>query len=157
MAVESLVNSLTGFARSSCSRCAPTSLIGAAERVLAQWPRLLALLITGLHRNASIRSSRVLAINDGLDRLAAEAPDVAELVKLRVFAGLSVTDAAQASGVCEVRCPKCNGTAVDILQMPKRVGWWGEGRASCPFCHIEFQITLEGGDDLPAPTWENGW
>jgi RNA polymerase sigma factor (TIGR02999 family) len=44
------------------------------------------------------QSDRLLAINDALDRLAAEAPDVAELVKLRVFAGLSVNEAAQALG-----------------------------------------------------------
>ncbi len=45
------------------------------------------------------QSERVLAIDDTLDRLAAEAPDVAELVKLRVFAGLSVTEAANALGI----------------------------------------------------------
>jgi RNA polymerase sigma factor (TIGR02999 family) len=47
---------------------------------------------------APAQSDRLLAINDALDRLAAEAPDVAELVKLRVFAGLSVNEAAQALG-----------------------------------------------------------
>ena len=39
-----------------------------------------------------------MEIDDALDRLAAEAPDVAELVKLRVFAGLSVNEAGQALG-----------------------------------------------------------
>ncbi len=43
-------------------------------------------------------SDRLLEIDDALDRLAAEAPDVAELVKLRVFAGLSVNEAGQALG-----------------------------------------------------------
>ena len=42
---------------------------------------------------------RLLDIDEALDRLAAEAPDVAELVKLRVFAGLSVSEAAQAIGM----------------------------------------------------------
>ena len=42
---------------------------------------------------------RLLDIDEALDRLAAEAPDVAELVKLRVFAGLSVNEAAQALGM----------------------------------------------------------
>jgi len=44
-------------------------------------------------------SERLLAVNDALDRLAAEAPDVAELVKLRVFAGMTVNEAAHALGV----------------------------------------------------------
>jgi RNA polymerase sigma factor (TIGR02999 family) len=44
------------------------------------------------------QSDRLLEIDDSLDRLAVEAPDVAELVKLRVFAGLSVNKAAQALG-----------------------------------------------------------
>jgi RNA polymerase sigma factor (TIGR02999 family) len=44
------------------------------------------------------QSDRLLEIDDALDRLAAEAPDVAELVKLRVFAGLSVNEASQALG-----------------------------------------------------------
>jgi RNA polymerase sigma factor (TIGR02999 family) len=44
-------------------------------------------------------SERLLAVDDALDRLAAEAPDVAELVKLRVFAGLTVNEAAKALGI----------------------------------------------------------
>ncbi len=45
------------------------------------------------------QSDRLLEIDDALDRLAVEAPDVAELVKLRVFAGLHVNEAAQALGI----------------------------------------------------------
>jgi RNA polymerase sigma factor (TIGR02999 family) len=41
----------------------------------------------------------LLAIHDALDRLAAEDPRAAELVKLRYFAGLSVEQAAEALGV----------------------------------------------------------
>jgi RNA polymerase sigma factor (TIGR02999 family) len=44
-------------------------------------------------------NEKLLAVDDALERLAAEAPDVAALVKLRVFAGLTVTEAAQALGV----------------------------------------------------------
>ncbi len=44
-------------------------------------------------------SERLLVVHDALDRLAAETPDVAELVKLRVFAGLTVNEAASALGV----------------------------------------------------------
>jgi DNA-directed RNA polymerase specialized sigma24 family protein len=45
------------------------------------------------------QSDRLLAIDDAVDRLAAEEPEVAELVKLRIFAGLSVTEAAKVLGV----------------------------------------------------------
>jgi RNA polymerase sigma factor (TIGR02999 family) len=44
-------------------------------------------------------ADRLLAVDDALDRLGAEAPDVAELVKLRVFAGLTVNEAAGALGI----------------------------------------------------------
>jgi RNA polymerase sigma factor (TIGR02999 family) len=44
-------------------------------------------------------SEKLLAIDDVLDRLAAETPAAAELVKLRVFAGLTVNEAADALGV----------------------------------------------------------
>ncbi len=38
-------------------------------------------------------------MNDALDRLATESPEAAELVKLRVFAGLTVNEAADAMGI----------------------------------------------------------
>jgi RNA polymerase sigma factor (TIGR02999 family) len=44
-------------------------------------------------------SEKLLAIDDALEKLAAEAPDLAELVKLRVFAGLTVTEAGKALGI----------------------------------------------------------
>jgi RNA polymerase sigma factor (TIGR02999 family) len=44
-------------------------------------------------------SEKLLAIDDVLDQLAAESRDVAELVKLRVFAGLTVEEAASALGI----------------------------------------------------------
>jgi RNA polymerase sigma factor (TIGR02999 family) len=42
---------------------------------------------------------RLLAVNDLLDKLATDAPEVGELVKLRVFAGLTVNEAANALGI----------------------------------------------------------
>jgi len=44
---------------------------------------------------------QLLAVHEALDKLAAEDPQKAELVKLRYFAGLSVEEAAQVLGVSE--------------------------------------------------------
>jgi RNA polymerase sigma factor (TIGR02999 family) len=44
----------------------------------------------------------LLALNDALDRLAAEAPDKAELVKLLYFAGLNLAEAAVAQGISRI-------------------------------------------------------
>jgi RNA polymerase sigma factor (TIGR02999 family) len=44
-------------------------------------------------------TEKLLAVDDVLDKLAAEAPEAAELVKLRVFTGLSVNEAAVALGI----------------------------------------------------------
>jgi len=41
----------------------------------------------------------LLLVNEALEKLAGEAPEKAELVKLRYFAGLSIEDAAQAMGI----------------------------------------------------------
>ena len=41
----------------------------------------------------------LLALDESLDRLAAESPVRAELVKLRFFAGMSIPEAAQALGI----------------------------------------------------------
>src|SRR5262249_11516816 len=41
----------------------------------------------------------VLAVNEALDRLAATAPEAAQLVKLRFFGGLTAEQAAEALGV----------------------------------------------------------
>ena len=41
----------------------------------------------------------LLAIHDALDKLAADDPQAAEIVKLRYFAGLSVEQAAEAMGI----------------------------------------------------------
>ena len=44
----------------------------------------------------------LLRLNEALEKLEAEAPDRAKLVKLRFFTGLSVTEAAAAMGVAPV-------------------------------------------------------
>jgi RNA polymerase sigma factor (TIGR02999 family) len=43
----------------------------------------------------------VLMLDEALNKLAAEAPDKAQLVKLRYFAGLSLEESAQAMGISE--------------------------------------------------------
>lgn len=52
--------------------------------------------LTGLDVPAATDEVDVLEIDEALDRLAAERPRHAELVKLRFFAGLSIEDAAAA-------------------------------------------------------------
>ena len=42
---------------------------------------------------------RILAVNEALDRLDAGDPQAAQLVKLRFFAGISITDAAEILGI----------------------------------------------------------
>ena len=42
---------------------------------------------------------RLLAVSEAVDKLAVDHPDVAELVKLRCFAGLEIADAAQLPGL----------------------------------------------------------
>jgi RNA polymerase sigma factor (TIGR02999 family) len=44
-------------------------------------------------------TEKLLAVDDVLDKLAAESPEAAELVKLRVFAGMTVNEAADVLGV----------------------------------------------------------
>jgi RNA polymerase sigma factor (TIGR02999 family) len=44
-------------------------------------------------------AEELLAINDALERLAAEDPQAAELIKLRYFSGLSIEQAAEAIGI----------------------------------------------------------
>jgi RNA polymerase sigma factor (TIGR02999 family) len=44
---------------------------------------------------ATESDERLLAVDEALDRLAAEEPQAAELVKLRFFAGFSITEAAE--------------------------------------------------------------
>jgi RNA polymerase sigma factor (TIGR02999 family) len=46
-----------------------------------------------------VRMDEVLDVNEALTKLAEESPEKAELVKLRYFAGMSVTEAADALGI----------------------------------------------------------
>jgi RNA polymerase sigma factor (TIGR02999 family) len=55
--------------------------------------------IDGLQLAARGDDQRLLELHDALDRLAAEEPTAARLVEARVFAGLSVEEAAAAVGV----------------------------------------------------------
>lgn len=41
----------------------------------------------------------ILAVNEAMERLAAEDPDVVEIARLRLFAGLSIEEAAEALGI----------------------------------------------------------
>ena len=45
--------------------------------------------------------TKLLCVNEALEKFAKEAPDRAELVKLRYFAGLSIPEAAEALGISE--------------------------------------------------------
>ena len=56
---------------------------------------------------------QLLAVNEALDRLAAEDKAKAELVKLRYFVGLTIEEAAQALGISE----------------PTAKRWWAYSRA----------------------------
>jgi RNA polymerase sigma factor (TIGR02999 family) len=47
----------------------------------------------------SLPDERLLAIDEALDRLAKEDPPAAELVKLRFFAGFSISEAAEILGI----------------------------------------------------------
>lgn len=48
---------------------------------------------------ATSEDETLLALDEALGKLAAEAPEKAELVKLRYFTGLSIADAARALGI----------------------------------------------------------
>lgn len=56
---------------------------------------------------------RLLALNEALDRFAAEEPKQAELVKLRYFAGLKIEEAADILGISEATAKR----------------WWAYARA----------------------------
>jgi RNA polymerase sigma factor (TIGR02999 family) len=70
-------------------------LIDAARRKLLA-PRVA---IEGLQLAARGDDERLLELHDALDRLAAEEPTAARIVEARVFAGLSVEEAAAALGL----------------------------------------------------------
>jgi RNA polymerase sigma factor (TIGR02999 family) len=90
-------------------------LIDRARRRLAQrrGGRMERVNLTGLGVAADADDDRVLAVNDALERFAADDPQKAELVKLRFFAGLTLEDAAQSLGV----------------SLPTANRWWAYARA----------------------------
>ena len=53
----------------------------------------------GIEIAAPVPDDDLLRVHEALDRLAAEDPDKAELVKLRYFVGLSIKDAAELLGI----------------------------------------------------------
>jgi RNA polymerase sigma factor (TIGR02999 family) len=55
--------------------------------------------LDGLEIAETLSDDRLLAIDEALERLAHEEPQAAGLVKLRFFAGLSVSDAGEALGL----------------------------------------------------------
>jgi RNA polymerase sigma factor (TIGR02999 family) len=52
-----------------------------------------------LHLATTTSDERLLAIDEALERLAQEDPQAAELVKLRFFAGFSISEAAELIGI----------------------------------------------------------
>jgi RNA polymerase sigma factor (TIGR02999 family) len=52
-----------------------------------------------LHLATTTSDDRLLAIDEALERLAQEDPQAAELVKLRFFAGFSISEAAELIGI----------------------------------------------------------
>ncbi|HAN96723.1 MAG TPA: RNA polymerase subunit sigma [Planctomycetaceae bacterium] len=62
---------------------------------------------------AAVEDERLLMLDEGLQRLAAERPDVAELIRLRFFVGMTIPRAAETLGIA-----------------PRTAdGWWAYGRA----------------------------
>jgi DNA-directed RNA polymerase specialized sigma24 family protein len=49
---------------------------------------------------APVADDQLLAVSDALDKLAAQHPRKAELVKLRYFIGMTVKEAAEVLGIC---------------------------------------------------------
>jgi RNA polymerase sigma factor (TIGR02999 family) len=78
-------------------------LIDSARRRLAQrrGGRLEHVNIDEIDVAESADDTRVLQVNEALERFALVEPEKAQLVKLRYFAGLTVEEAAQALGVAE--------------------------------------------------------
>ncbi len=52
-----------------------------------------------LAETADLDDDRLLAVDEALERLSLEDAQAAQLVKLRFFAGLSITDAARVLGI----------------------------------------------------------
>jgi RNA polymerase sigma factor (TIGR02999 family) len=57
--------------------------------------------LDGLEIATAADSNTLLAIDEGLTKLAKEDPDAAEFIKLRFFAGMTIAEAAEALGISE--------------------------------------------------------
>src|SRR6266498_2844627 len=57
--------------------------------------------IEGLEISVDTEDDQLLAVNEALDKLAAQHKQAAELVKLRYFVGMKIEEAAQALGISE--------------------------------------------------------
>ena len=75
----------------------------AMRRILVESARRKQLLgrvnLEGIEPAAKVEDERFLELHDALERLAGAEPTAARIVELRVFAGLSVDDAAAALGL----------------------------------------------------------
>jgi len=78
-------------------------LVGSARRKLAlrRGSRQEHLDVDAIEIAAPSTDDELLAVHEALDRLAAELPERAELIKLRYFAGLSIEEAAAALNISE--------------------------------------------------------
>lgn len=79
--------------------------------------------VTEVEIAAPAKDDEMLAVHEALDRLGQHAPDKAELVKLRYFAGLGLKEAGQLLGISE----------------PTAVRWWNYSKAWL------FETIREGG------------
>ena len=85
----------------------------------------------------------LLALDEALDRLAAEDPQAAELVKLRYFAGLSVEEAAEVLGISRRPPPAALGLRPGLAA--PRASAAGRARPALEIFSI-FRRTNSGAD-----------
>jgi RNA polymerase sigma factor (TIGR02999 family) len=73
-----------------------------------------------------VPSDDLLALDEALSRLADESPDIAELVKLRYFAGCSLDEAAELLGVSRATAKRrwtyARAWLYDTIREPKKPG-----------------------------------
>jgi RNA polymerase sigma factor (TIGR02999 family) len=63
--------------------------------------RLVRVDVSMLDLASTHSDEQLFAVNEALDKLAAQNPDKAELVKLRYFVGMTIAEAAEALGISE--------------------------------------------------------
>jgi RNA polymerase sigma factor (TIGR02999 family) len=77
------------------------------KRCLKQGDGLKRVDLDGLESTAEGPSENVIAVDEALGRLAEEDPLAAELVKMRYFAGLTLTQTAEALGMSSRTADRC--------------------------------------------------